>query len=170
MKRPKKYITTLPIQTTGANTISTIEYYNSADIDPLLDELERLKTDKKPFPSFEEFEEWYSTTEDFNYDECHSNNMIKSIYNYFAQFQYEKTVFPKVGEEYEFSGTGGSYVKRVLRGFITDTSCTYPYIRPTTTREEVIAQVESKLNSNELTFDRELVEQFLNILKGQDDG
>ena len=108
----------------------------------------------------DEFREWYLNRARYCTD----------IYNYFSQFEYETKVFPKVGDLIEFSVNGNRWIKGKLCAFVDDYNDDYIHIRPvsTPTREEVIAQVESKLKSNELTFDRELVEQFLNILKGRD--
>jgi hypothetical protein len=131
--------------------------------------MEQIKADKKPFPSLDEFKKWYQNGY-FNVSEL-------DIYNYFSQFQYEKTVFPKVGDmiEGEDKYVEGVYRKGELDSFYIivhaeEEVFEIKNIRPVSTRptpEEVIAQVESKLKSNELTFDRELVEQFLNILKGE---
>jgi hypothetical protein len=191
MKRPEKY--------EHPEIYPNCYVYKCTDIDSLLDRLEELEAeeirnntypnkvgkeayrfsadgtlycnpvdaDKNPFPSLDEFREWY----------LNRARYFTDIYKYFSQFQYEKTVFPKVGDMVEgesiHSGTTekGEIDCTVIKG----RSGNHFYIkniRPVTTptREEVIAQVESKLKSNELTFDRELVEQFLNILKGQDNG
>jgi hypothetical protein len=55
-------------------------------------EIELIESTPKPFPTFEEFERW-----------CNMKEIIysKAIYNYFAQFQYEKTVevFPNTIKE-----------------------------------------------------------------------
>jgi hypothetical protein len=88
----------------------------------------------------------------------------------------KKTIFPKVGDmvEGEDKYLDGVHRRGVLDSFyiideveeeVFEIRTIRTVSRPTP--EEVIAQVESKLKSNELTFDRELVEQFLNILKGQ---
>jgi hypothetical protein len=90
----------------------------------------------------------------------------------------KKTIFPKVGDmvEGEDKYLDGVQRRGVLDSFyiideveeeVFEIRTIRTVSRPTP--EEVIAQVESKLKSNELTFDRELVEQFLNILKGKDD-
>jgi hypothetical protein len=161
MKRPEKY--------EHPEIYPNCYVYKCTDIDPLLDELEQMKAEKKPFPSFKQY--MNDCMECLNPDwKTHV------IYNYFAQFQYETKVFPKVGDvvEGEDKYLDGVQRKGVLDSFyiidevqeeVFEIRTIRPVSRPT--REEVIAQVESKLNSNELTFDRELVEQFLNILKGQ---
>jgi hypothetical protein len=152
------------------------DYYLATDIDPLLDELEQMKAEKKPFPSLEEFTKWYQdNTEFLNWG---VSFYLKPILQYFSQFQYEKTVFPKVGDMVEgesiHSGTTekGEIDCTVIKG----RSGNHFYIkniRPVTTptREEVIKSINNKLENgtDKITFDRELVEQFLNILKGQDD-
>jgi hypothetical protein len=189
MKRPEKY--------EHPEIYPNCYVYKCTDIDPILDELEAeeirrntypnkvgreairvtaddkwcfnpVETDKKSFPSLDEFKKWYQNGY-FNVSEL-------DIYNYFSQFQYEKTVFPKVGDmiEGEDKYVEGVYRKGELDSFyiivhaeeeVFEIKNIRPVSRPTP--EEVIAQVESKLKSNELTFDRELVEQFLNILKGE---
>jgi hypothetical protein len=193
MKRPEKY--------EHPEIYPNCYVYKCTDIDPLLDRLDELEAeqirrntypnkvgseavrvtaddkwcfnpvevDKKPFPSFKQY--MNDCMECLNPDwKTHV------IYNYFAQFQYETKVFPKVGDvvEGEDKYLDGVQRKGVLDSFyiidevqeeVFEIRTIRPVSRPT--REEVIAQVESKLNSNELTFDRELVEQFLNILKGQ---
>jgi hypothetical protein len=158
MKRPELYIINPKL-------------YLATDIDPLLDELEQLKAEKKPFPSLEEFEKWVIEAGSYS-------QWFDIVYDYFSQFQYEETVFPKVGDMVEgesiHSGTTekGEIDCTVIKG----RSGNHFYIkniRPVTTptREEVIKSINNKLENgtDKITFDRELVEQFLNILKGQDD-
>ena len=57
MKRPKKI--KLQYAHDGDTMYLDLEVFKATDIDPLLDELEQLKADKKPFPTVEEFKEWY---------------------------------------------------------------------------------------------------------------
>jgi predicted Rdx family selenoprotein len=80
--------------------------------------------DPKPFPTFEEFNKWFAHEWDGDSD---------VIYNYFAQFQYEKTVevYPEVGKEYEFSTDGMIWEKTELGGFKeAGANWTFKYIRP----------------------------------------
>jgi hypothetical protein len=187
MKRPEKY--------EHPEIYPNCYVYKCTDIDPLLDRLDELEAeqirrntypnkvgseavrvtaddkwcfnpvevDKKPFPSFKQY--MNDCMECLNPDwKTHV------IYNYFAQFQYETKVFPKAGDVLEGEDNEGDTFCGRLKWYELDNGFVIiknirPVSRPT--REEVIAQVESKLKSNELTFDRELVEQFLNILKGQ---
>jgi hypothetical protein len=51
MKRPEKY--------EHPEIYPNCYVYKCTDIDPLLDELEQLKAEKKPFPNYEEFEKWW---------------------------------------------------------------------------------------------------------------
>jgi predicted Rdx family selenoprotein len=56
---------------------------------------------------------------------------MELIHSYFSQFQYEKTVFPKVGKEYEFSTDGMIWEKTELGGFKeAGANWTFKYIRP----------------------------------------
>jgi hypothetical protein len=163
MKRPIKY---------QAGQILISEYdrtvYRTTDIDPLLDELEQMKAEKKPFPSLEEFKEWFKRF-DLPF------NLMELIHSYFSQFQYEKTVFPKVGDTVEGeTHYGYKIVGRLTSFYVYNDETLHVYaIRPVTTpsREEVIKSINNKLENgtDKIIFDRELVEQFLNILKGQDD-
>lgn len=146
MERPKKYDPT---------TLDPYDafVYTETDIDPLLDELERLRfyflgignevtPNKKPFPSLEEFKEWYMRTETGG-DEW---AWCAKIMDYFAQFCYEKVVFPKVGQEYEGNPFGTNKLVRGklgsfrlsdgMRNWYCDTI--RPVSRPT--REEVVAK------------------------------
>lgn len=101
--------------------------------------------------------------------------MKESVYTYFAQFQYERVVFPKVGQEYEGNPFGtNKLVRGKLGSFrlsdeIRDWYC--DTIRPVTrpAREEIIKYIDNKLENgtDKIIFDRELVEQFLRILKGE---
>lgn len=114
------------------------DLYRCSDIDPLLDELERLKADKKPFPSYEESHQKISDSICFQDP--------KGIYDYFSQFQYERTVFPKVGDMVEGTSFGELMIRGELDGFrIANAGDTFNVreIRPVTrpTREEVVAKL-----------------------------
>lgn len=163
MERPKKYF--------AHELHPGTPVFKFGSINPLLHELEQLKADKKPFPSLDEFKEWWINV----LIDKNTSNWEYIIHEYFAQFQYERTVFPKVGEEYEFRS---DYVNTWFKGELVRFSVrTDKYgvtgeteIRPVTrpTREEVIKSINNKLenNTDKIIFDRELVEQFLKILKG----
>lgn len=121
---------------------------------------------KKPFPSFEDFNHWYLN------DWLNTDMGAEELYAYFSQFQYE--VYPKVGEEYEFDCEHGKENGNLV-GFIFEPISGGKYlqaveIRPASrpTREEVIESINNKLENgtDKIIFDRELVEQFLQILKG----
>jgi len=87
----------------------------------------------KPFPTFEEFDTWYCETEPVK-----SNGEWKwtqQVYNYFAQFQYEKQVeVPlELGKIYEFSSDKKNWEKRMLHGYsaiMHGETKYYPIIRP----------------------------------------
>ena len=78
----------------------------------------------KPFPTFDEFITWVQN--------LNGNWMLHDIYNYFAQFKYEKTVevFPEVGKEYEFSMNGERWFKSGFDSYKTKTLMYPTHIRP----------------------------------------
>lgn len=129
--------------------------------------MDTSKENKKPFPSINEFREWYNnywySNDDYGYHE---------LYAYFAQFQYERVVFPKVGDMVEGETFNGYKIVGRLTSFYvcSDEALHVNTIRPVTrpTREEVIKSINNKLENgtDKIIFDRELVEQFLKILKG----
>lgn len=167
------------------------DLYRCTDIDPLLDELVRLKAEeirnntypnkigreayrfsadgtfycnpveaeKKPFPSWEEFEKWYQNKSLIQY------GSLKDIYEYFSQFCYETKVYPKVGDMVEGESIHSGITERgeidctVIKGRRGN----HFYIKNirfviTPTREEVIAKyglTDSDLKA--LGFDNNLI-------------
>jgi hypothetical protein len=109
-----------------------------------------MKAEKKPFPSLDEFEKW--VIEAGSYSQW--GDMVEGEDKYLDGVHRRGVL-------------DSFYIIDEVEEEVFEIRTIRTVSRPTP--EEVIAQVESKLKSNELTFDRELVEQFLNILKGQDD-
>jgi hypothetical protein len=78
-------------------------------------EIELIESTPKPFPEIAQ------AIDDLNihYLKGINTEIFNVIYNYFAQFQYEKTVevFPEVGKEYEFSRHCDLWFRYELDGF-----------------------------------------------------
>jgi len=97
----------------------------------------------KPFPTYEEFDKWYSCTMTSTYD----------IYNYFAQFGLRE-VFPEVNKQYEFSMDGkdwrtGMLISYAFKGLFEHNYALY--IRPISpTRLEQLKARRSELSRDEL--------------------
>ena len=110
----------------------------------------------KPFPTFEEFREW------------EINNPHRAsidIYDYFKQFQYEKTVeiFPEVGKEYEFSSHCDLWFRYELDGFKVG-SHMFNKIRPIQpSRLEQLKAKHPNLTNDELI---ELLDILLTQMRG----
>jgi hypothetical protein len=127
-----------------------IDTYRTHEIDPLLDELEKLRsqvnldnsnpTGTKPFPSLEEFRTWL----------CFKSRRYDAIYEYFSQFRYETEVMPEVGKEYEFHD-GVTWVRYKLNSFNAGHGGYY-HIRPiqTPTRESIIEKARTVLSHEEI--------------------
>jgi hypothetical protein len=101
-----------------------VTFDNGREAPVLLDEIELIEEpESKPFPTEDEFITWVQN--------LNGNWMLHNIYNYFAKFQYEKTVevFPEVGKEYEFSSNKESWYKFKLESYHSPTA-KWRYIRP----------------------------------------
>jgi hypothetical protein len=101
----------------------------------------------KPFPTFEEFDEWFYLRWD---------SEMKTLYNYFAQFKYEKTVeVPlELGNMYEFSSDKENWERRMLHGYsaiMGGETKYYPCIRPIQpSRLEQLKAKHPNLSNDEL--------------------
>jgi hypothetical protein len=84
----------------------------------------RTKPETIPYPTEDEFWEWVDDRHD-------GNPFVQEVYDYFKQFQYEKTVevFPEVGKEYEFKYQGDLWYKGKLDKFISQ-GLHWTHIRP----------------------------------------
>jgi len=115
------------------------------------DEIELIEPTLKPFPEIEQ------AIDDLNMHLKGVNTeQFKAIYNYFAQFQYEKTVevFPEVNKVYEFSMDGKDWQQAMLisyaiRGLFEHNYALY--IRPIQpTRLEQLKSKHPNLSNDEL--------------------
>jgi hypothetical protein len=112
------------------------------------DEIELIESTPNPFPTEDEFITWVQN--------LNGNWMLHNIYNYFAQFQYEKTVevFPEVNKLYEFSMDGKDWQQAMLisyaiRGLFEHNYALY--IRPIQpTRLEQLKAKHPNLTNDEL--------------------
>jgi hypothetical protein len=129
-----------------------IDTYRTHEIDPLMDELEKLRsqvnldnskaTGVKPFPTFDEYYDWRK-------EQCAYLHSDK-YYEYFSQFRYEK--MPEVGKEYEFHD-GVTWVRYKLNSFNAGHGGYY-HIRPisTPTRESIIEKARQVLSEDEINI------------------
>jgi len=120
------------------------------------DEIELIEAEPnqsvpKPFPTFEEFHEWYRNEQ---------GNM-QGVYHYFAQFGVRE-IFPEVGKEYEFSCSKAIWYKGVFQKYLctvdghTDRATHIRPIQPT--RLEQLKARRSELSREELLELVELME------------
>jgi hypothetical protein len=121
--------------------------YIPSDNDNIVD----MKTESKPFPTFEEFKKWVEAEK---YD-------LKSgdYYNYFAQFAVRE-VFPEVGKVYEFSNDNRYWTKKELEAISYDTYIgSFVRIRPIqSSRLDELKARKSELSKDELLELIELME------------
>jgi hypothetical protein len=119
-----------------------VTFDNGREAPVLLDEIELIKPIPKPFPTFEEFDEWFYLRWD---------SEMKTLYNYFAQFGVRTIeVFPEVGKEYEFSSNKESWYKFKLESYHSPTA-KWRYIRPIQpTRLEELKSKHPNLSNDEL--------------------
>jgi hypothetical protein len=108
-----------------------------------------IESTPKPFPTYEEFDKWYSCTMTSTYD----------IYNYFAQFGVRE-VFPEVGKEYWFSKNGENWKKHTFESYESNNSIGFTHIRSTQpSRLEQLKVRKSELSREELIELVELMER-----------
>jgi hypothetical protein len=121
-----------------------VTFDNGREAPVLLDEIELIKPIPKPFPTFEEFDEWFYLRWD---------SEMKTLYNYFAQFGVRE-VFPEVNKVYEFSMDGKDWQQAMLisyaiRGLFEHNYALY--IRPIQpTRLEELKSKHPNLSNDEL--------------------
>jgi hypothetical protein len=87
-----------------------VTFDNGREAPVKADEIELIEsepTTQNPFPTFEEFHEWYRNEQ---------GNM-QGVYHYFAQFGVRE-VFPEVGKEYEFSCSKAIWYKGVFQKYL----------------------------------------------------
>jgi hypothetical protein len=125
------------------------------------DEIELIESTPKQFPEIKQ------AIDDLNMHLKGINTeQFKAIYNYFAQFQYEKTVevFPEAGKEYEFSDDKKTWHKNRFEGFkAMRFNSTWSHIRPIQpSRLEQLKAKHPNLTQDEQT---ELLELLLTQMK-----
>jgi hypothetical protein len=81
----------------------------------------------KPFPTFEEFDTWYSETEPVK-SKCECK-WTQQVYDYLVEFGVRE-VFPEVGKEYEFSEDGENWIKDIFESYESNNSIGFTHIRP----------------------------------------
>ena len=95
-----------------------VTFDNGREAPAYPDEIEPIEsepTTQNPFPTFEEFDAWYSETEPVkSKGEC---KWTQQVYDYLAQFGVRE-VFPEVGKEYEFSCSKAIWYKGVFQKYL----------------------------------------------------
>jgi hypothetical protein len=143
-------------------TTCNVIFDNQKDCCAYFDEIELIEAEPKPFPTEDEFITWVQN--------LNGNWMLHNIYNYFAQFQYEKTVeVPlELGKIYEFSSDKKNWEKRMLHGYsaiMHGETKYYPIIRPIQpSRLEQLKEKHPYLTNDEKT---ELLDILLTQTKEQ---